>query len=302
MKGAEFKGILQIYLVKFLENIYNIFRVDRQLRDKRIFVQKFRGGIGVLYFFNSSFQPINWFFLVKFRKLRYIWTHIRVSKFFRSRNHHMVCEYISGGSLGYYNTNLVLSGGQAVHSALKFYRRESIGYFLIRWYIYMLQFICNVRLSYYLTRVDVGGIWQLIPKQYIWFWFHGMVKFLKKFRVTKMFLLFLIYAILSRDVLIILKCVRKLIMKLRSYRCRFFFYIFYSFLVRVLNIFSWYCGVRGFKFIFSGKFGRGGSQRSQKYIIESWLSKRVRGNYWNYNYIQIRLALGTIGVKGFLMY
>lgn len=302
MHRQKFKLILQIYLVKFLENVYNVSRVNMQLLEKIMFLQKFRGGVGVLYFFNSCSEPINWFFLVKFIKLRHIWTKIRVSKFFRSRKHHMGCEYISGGNLEYYNTNLVLSGGQAINYALKFYRRESIGYFLIRWYIYLLQLICNVRLSYYMTRIGWEGIWQLIPKQYIWFWFHSMVKFLKRFRITKMFLLFLIYAILARDVLIILKCVRKLIMKLRSYRCRFFFFVFYSFLVRVLNIFSWYCGVRGFKFIFSGKFGRGGSQRSQKYIIESWLSKRVRGNYWNYNYIQVRLALGTIGVKGFLMY
>lgn len=302
MRRQEFKVILQIYLVKFLENIYNVSMVDMQVRGKRMLLQKFRGGVGVLYFFNSCFQSSDWFFLVKFIKLRHIWIQVRASIFFRSRKHHIGCEYISGASLRYYNTNLVLSGGEAVHYALKFYRRESIGYFLIRWYIYILQFICNVRLSYYMTRIDGGCVWQVIPKQYIWFWFQSMSKFLKKFRVTKMFLLFLIYAILARDVLIILKCVRKLIMKLRSYRCRFFFFMFYRFLVCALNIFSWYCGVRGFKFIFSGKFGRGGSQRSQKYIIESWLSKKVRGNYWNYNYIQVRLALGTIGLKGFLMY
>lgn len=296
---------INLYLIYF----YTIIR-RRNLYLKLLnqFVGKFQYDYIVLgnywvYMFLKSFHSV--VYQYKLGSLIFLWNKISKLYFFnrnRVRMHDRQWDQRLTMNLYYFNINLLLSINFETINLFYHQKFVNMSYFVVRLYMYILQQICCVKLNFYFTRIGKNKL-----KNYLhWGQFkksaRNLIFFLKWVRISRTFIFIFIWAVWVRDVLIILYCMRKVIISISSRGYRRFLFTIQLFLKKILTLLNLYCGLNGYKFELSGKFGRGGAQRANKYIFQTRMAADKRINYFCYNYVQIRLVLGAISLHGLLVY
>ena len=202
----------------------------------------------------------------------------------------------------YYNVNALL-GVQKFDIDL-FYKQKfaNISYFFVRLYIYIMQNICNVKINYYYMQIKKKTVLNLI----FWKYFNIEIKrlslFLKRFGVTNMFIIYFVRSVLIRDIEAVLSCIRKVLIYINRKIYRQFLFVYQVFFKKIFSFLEIYCGLRGYRIEVKGKFGRGGSGRTKKYLLYRYSKSMKSSNYYSYSYLQIKLLLGAMGLRGILLY
>lgn len=202
----------------------------------------------------------------------------------------------------WYNINLLLSING--FDIAIFYKQKfvNVSYLVIRLYIYILQQICKLKICYYFIQIDKKMIFKLISWRYLKKLTRRLRYFLRKVKITKMFIIYFIQSVITRDIEAILCCIRKIMVVINRRAYRQFLFTLQLFFKRIWFFLELYGEIRGMQITLIGKFGRRGSGRARKYLI--YMRPYRLGNlyYYCYNYVQIRTAMGVFGLQGILFY
>lgn len=206
------------------------------------------------------------------------------------------------GLTAYLNINLLSSCGSRFVQLAVGEKHKSMGYVLMRWYIYLWQCVCGSRVGYYVRRGQFAvGVVEVLGGAQLWAW-QNMRLFLRERRLAQRVMMLLVIGLVRRDMAFVLECIRKIMLSVRLVSHRRFIFVVQLFIAQIFRLVGGYCGLRGYRIEVVGKFGRGGLRRTRRYILAAGERCASSGWVYSYSYKPIRLVSGVMGVSGFFRY
>lgn len=254
------------------------------------------------YFGGYSLEAIYKF---QIHKRIYIWN--KLCRLLHIKNGYLFYQFLDKKILNcksgaYYNIDFLVYARKIVINIFFAKKFINISYLMVRLYIYMLQIVSGVQINLYMGGVKKKLIHKLIYLNYLKQMMFKLVIFLKQIKITRMFIIFFLKSIINRDILGILNYIRKVMISINIFRRRRFLFLFHIFFKKLLYFLKLYCGLKSYKVEVNGKLGRGGAERTKKYILKSCIKDGKISNYYCYNYLQVRLILGIVSLRGYLIY
>lgn len=129
-----------------------------------------------------------------------------------------------------------------------------------------------------------------------------MQRLLRRFRISRDFITFLLRAVELRDTYCVLCCLRRVFSGVRLVTFRRFIFSIQYVLRGLFAYCSMYSGLSGYRLELRGKVGRGAGGRASKFLLIG--GRRSRGGRWykSYSWLIVRTQLGSISIRGVMFY